>query len=179
MGGKQKLLAQWEGKPVLAHAADTLLAARVVSLHVVVGADAHALGAALADRELEMVPNPEHAEGMAASLRAGLAALPRSVDGVLICLGDMPRVRARHVDALIDAFGAAEPEAICVPVYGGQRGHPVLFSLAWRHAMEALRGDRGARSLLEAHPEHVHEVAVADDGIHLDVDTVQDLRALS
>ena len=71
MGGEQKLLVEWQGKPLLAHAADALLASRIASLHVVVGADAPALRAALAGRALDIVENPAHAEGMAASLRAG------------------------------------------------------------------------------------------------------------
>ena len=178
MGGEQKLLVEWQGKPLLAHAADALLASRVASLHVVVGADAAALREALSGRALDIVENPEHAEGMAASLRAGLAALREPVDAVLVCLGDMPRVRAEPVDALIDAFAEAGPEAICVPLHSGRRGHPVLFGASHQNELRMLRGDRGARSLLEAHPECVHEVPVADDGIHLDVDTEEDLRAL-
>lgn len=178
MGGEQKLLVEWQGKPLLAHAADALLASRIASLHVVVGADAPALRAALAGRALDIVENPAHTEGMAASLRAGLAALREPVDAVLVCLGDMPRVRAEHVDALIDAFAEAGPEVICVPVYEGRRGHPVLFGARYFDALRALRGDRGARSLLQDHLDDVCEVVVSDDGIHRDIDTSEDLRAL-
>ena len=178
MGGAQKLLTEWMGKPLLAHAADALLASRAASLHVVVGADGAALAAALAGRDLEVVPNPAHAEGMASSLRAGVASFREPVDGVLICLGDMPRVRAAHVNALLEAFAGAGPEAICVPVHDGRHGHPVLFAAAHFDALRALRGDRGARSLLEVRAECVVEVPVSDDGIHLDVDTAEDLRAL-
>jgi len=178
MGGQQKLLAEWAGKPLLAHAAGALLASRITSLHVVVGADATALREALSGRALDIVENPEHAEGMAASLRAGLGALREPVDAVLVCLGDMPRVRAEHVDALIDRFEEAGAEAICVPVHGGRRGHPVLFAAAYFDALCVLQGDRGARELLESHPEYVHEVLVPDDDIHSDVDTAEDLRVL-
>jgi len=90
----------------------------------------------------------------------------------------MLRVRAAHVDALLAVFAEAGPEAICVPLHSGRRGLPVLFGVSHQNELRTLRGDQGARSLLETHPECVHEVPVADDGIHFDIDTAEDLRAL-
>ena len=112
---------------------------------------------------------------MGASIRAGVEGIAAATDAVLVCLADMPALRAAHVDALIDAFADAPPERICVPVHRDRRGHPVLFGAAHFPALCEIEGDRGARGILAAAAAHVREIDVSDDGILLDVDTLEDL----
>lgn len=121
------------------------------------------------------VVNADPAKGMASSLAAGVAALPQEVDGVMVLLADMPRVSAAHVAALAAAF---RPDGICVPVFQGRRGNPVLLSRRFFAAMQTLTGDKGARGLIAQHAEAVIEVPMADDGILIDVDTPESLQAL-
>jgi molybdenum cofactor cytidylyltransferase len=173
-----KLLERLDGGPLVVRAVDALLASSARPVLVVTGHQAEAVRAALAGRDVETVDNPRHAEGMASSLRAGVAALPPGVAGALVCLADMPRVRAEHVGALLEAFDPDRGGSICVPVHAGRRGHPVLF--AARHFAELLQlsGDRGARALLEARPDVVREVPVDDDGVLVDIDTPEEFQAL-
>ena len=117
--------------------------------------------------------NPQPSAGLGASLACGVAALPDALDGVLVLLGDMPRVRAATCRALLDAFERAPPTAALAPVHVGTRGHPVLFGVAHRPALAALTGDVGARRVLAA--ADVVPIAVDDPGILLDVDTPEDL----
>ncbi len=116
---------------------------------------------------------PEHAEGMGASLRAGVAA--SDADAWLIGLGDMPRLRASTVEVLVAAL-ASETASIVAPVHAGRRGHPVGFSRTWRRALLALGGDQGARGILAAQAQAVHRIAVDDPGVLFDVDVPADLR---
>ena len=119
-----------------------------------------------------------YAEGLAASLRAGIAAVPEDAPGIIVSLGDMPNVTAPVLDRLAQAFTDA-PEALAVaPTLLGQRGNPVLLSRALFPAVAALTGDQGARRLLEEAGEAVIEVPLDDPAIALDVDTPEALRAV-
>jgi molybdenum cofactor cytidylyltransferase len=146
---------------------------------VVTGHDAEGVRAALAGRTVEFAHNPDHAGGMSSSLRVGLDAIGDKVDGALICLGDMPWVRAEHVEALVSAFDPNADRAICVPVHDRKRGNPVLWPARHFAEMRRLEGDRGARDLLSRYGEEISYVPVADEGVNLDVDTPETLRSLA
>ena len=88
--------------------------------------------------------------------------MPATCDGALILLGDMPKVDAPVLRALMAAFTGAD--AICVPVHQGRRGNPILWGKSYFAEMMGLSGDRGAKPLLARHAERVIEVAVASDG---------------
>ena len=117
------------------------------------------------------------AEGLASSLRAGLSALPQGLDGVIVCLGDMPDVSPATFEALIAAFNPVEGRAICLPVIGGKRGNPTLWGLQFLPDLIRLEGDSGARSLFGSHAEWICEVPVDDPGILQDYDTPAALAA--
>ncbi|MGH6953720.1 MAG: nucleotidyltransferase family protein, partial [Alphaproteobacteria bacterium] len=116
--------------------------------------------------------------GLSGSLTAGLAAVPEDADGALVCLGDMPRVSARDLDRLIDAFNPTEGRAICVPTHHGKRGNPVLFARRFFTEMRAVSGDVGARHLIGEHEDVVAEIGMADEGVLIDVDSPDALTAL-
>ena len=122
--------------------------------------------------------NPDHAEGISSSLKQGLRALPRGVDGAIICLGDMPRVSAAQIDKLIAAFNPVEGRAICVPTFNGKRGNPVLFARRFFEEMESVSGDVGARYLIGEAPDLVCEVEMDDRGVLLDIDTPEALAGI-
>jgi molybdenum cofactor cytidylyltransferase len=157
---------------------DEVLASAAARVEVVTGFEAEPVRSALAGRALDFAHNPEPGAGMAASLRIGILALGESLGGVLVCLADMPWVRAAHLDALISAFEARADRPICVPCFERQRGNPVLWPARHFAAIAALEGDRGARSLLAAHAAEVCYVPVADAGVTRDVDTPEALAAL-
>ncbi|HJS33830.1 MAG TPA: nucleotidyltransferase family protein, partial [Alphaproteobacteria bacterium] len=144
---------------------------------VVAGHDAAKVRAALGPRDVAVIENPDHAQGLSTSVRAGIAALPADIDGALFMLADMPRVGAAHIDRLIAAFNPVEGRAICVPTHKSKRGNPVLWAARFFPEMRALEGDKGARQLLAEHAEQVCEVEM-DDAILLDVDTPEALAAL-
>ncbi|MBL8781463.1 MAG: nucleotidyltransferase family protein, partial [Alphaproteobacteria bacterium] len=115
--------------------------------------------------------NPRFAEGMSTSLKAGLAALPADIDGVLVCLADMPAVTTHDIGKLIAAFNPTEGRAIIVPTHQGKRGNPVLFAQGFIDEMREAQGDAGARAVLSAHADAVYEVEMQDAGILADADT--------
>jgi molybdenum cofactor cytidylyltransferase len=179
MGEENKLLLEIDGRPMVTHAIDAMLASKVDHVLVVTGHEADAVRQAIGERPVTFVHNPAYADGLSTSLSAGLDALPRDVGGVLVGLGDMPRIGAADIDRLVAAFNPAEGRAICVPTVKGKRGNPVLFSVEFLGEMRGIEGDVGARHLIGAHHERVVEVEMADDAALIDVDTKEALEALS
>jgi molybdenum cofactor cytidylyltransferase len=175
--GANKLLAEVEGAPMVVRSVDAVLASRARPAVVVIGHEAGRVRQALAGRELVFVHNADYAAGLSTSLRAGIAALGGEVDGAVICLADMPWVRAAHIDALLDAFSASGASAICVPTFERKRGNPVLWPARCFAEIAMLTGDAGARTLLERHADSVCHVEVPDPGVTRDVDTPRELEA--
>lgn len=178
MGETNKLLSELDGKPLVLHAVDAALASRAAPVLVVTGHDPDRLRQALADRPVRIVHNPDYAEGLSTSLRAGLAALPDDAAAALICLGDMPRLTGPALDRLIAAFAPEEQRAIILPTVRGKRGNPVLWDRRFFAEIGRLTGDVGARHLIGEHAALVAEVPLEDDAALLDVDTPEALRQI-
>lgn len=181
--GGGKLLAPWGDGFLIEGALDAAAAAPVVLITVVTGADGRVEGAvrawaerrAQADR-LRLTHAADHAEGMAATLRAGIAALPSDTGGAFIFLGDMPRIPGEVAIDLATRLGPGVLAA--VPTFEGRRGHPALFSAALFPRLLALAGDEGARSILRGLGPGLAEAPMTSPGILQDVDTPEDLDAL-
>jgi molybdenum cofactor cytidylyltransferase len=177
--GHNKLMAEIGGEPLLLRIVDAALASRARPVLVVTGHEAERVRAALAKRPVTFAHNPDFATGLSSSLRRGLAALPTEVDAAIICLGDMLQVDAGLLDRLMHAFNPLEGRVICVPVWRGKRGNPVLWGRQLFAEMAALTGDVGAKHLMTEHPELVAEVPAESEAVLTDVDTPEALAALS
>lgn len=177
MGAENKLLADVRGRPMVGHVVDALLASQADVVIVVTGHDQRRVEVGLAGRPVRFVHNPDYADGMSTSLVRGVEALG-PVDAALIALGDMPLLRADHVDRLIDAFDPGAAYSVCVPVFDRKRGHPVLWARAHFDELRRLVGDVGARDLLRQHAHLVKEVPMPDGSVNIDVDTPEVLVAL-
>ena len=177
MGGPNKLLAELGGKTLVRIVAEQALASKAQSVIVVTGHQAEQVEKALQGLKVRFVRNPDFAEGLASSVKAGVAAVPENADGAVICLGDMPLISAHLIDRLIEAFAPDRGNLIAVPVSDGRRGNPVLWSRRFFNELMTLDGDIGARHLIARHSEAVAEVAVEGHGAFLDIDTPQALAA--
>jgi molybdenum cofactor cytidylyltransferase len=178
MQGPNKLLMDVGGKPMVAHIVDAALESTARPVIVVTGNAEAEIRAALSGRAVTFVHNPDYADGLSTSLRAGLRALPDEADGALVCLGDMPDIRAAHLDRLIAAFDPEEGRTICVPTVAGKRGNPVLWGRDWFAAMMDVKGDTGAKHLIGENADAVSEVPMPDDAATTDVDTPSDMKAM-
>jgi molybdenum cofactor cytidylyltransferase len=176
--GTNKLLTPISGKPMIRVSAEALLASAAAPVLVVTGHERERVEEALKGLDVRFIDNPAFASGLASSLKAGLAAVPQDADGVVVALGDMPLVAGRHVNRLIAAFNPAEHRTIIVPVHGGERGNPVLWGRQYFQEMLSLEGDRGAKSLMDKHEEHITEIAMRSDAVLADFDTPEALARL-
>jgi molybdenum cofactor cytidylyltransferase len=172
MGPRNKLLMRdASGQPMVTRVVVSSLASRADPVIVVTGHEAGAISESLTGLPVHLVHAPNYAQGMSASLQAGIAALPNAAGGALICLGDMPLVSAALLNRLISAFEAATHPAIVVPLCDGVRGNPVLWGHAFFGAVATLSGDQGARTLLAAFAGNVVTVETGDDAVLRDFDT--------
>jgi molybdenum cofactor cytidylyltransferase len=178
MGGPNKLLEPIDGVPMVVRTAQRLLSSRARPIVAVLGNQADQVDAALGKLPLQRVRNAAFAEGLSTSLKCGLAALPADLDGVIVCLGDMPLVAGRDIDRLIAAFNPLEGRAIVVPTRRGKRGNPVLWASRFLPEMAELAGDVGAKHLIGEHADLVAEVEMDSDAVLTDIDTPDALAAL-
>jgi len=175
--GSNKLLQEWRGKPLLRWTVEAALRSAARPVVVVTGNEAAKIEAALKGLDVQFTHNPDYREGLSASLKAGLAAVPHSADGALVLLGDMPEVSAALIDRMLAGFSPADNRSICIAVHERKRGNPVLWARRFFPAIEALTGDAGAKHLLALHEELVCEID-ADEGVLRDIDTPEALAAL-
>jgi len=175
--GSNKLIAELDGEPIVRRTVRAVLGSRARPVVVVTGHEADAVRAALAGLDVRLVHNPDFADGMSTSLRVGVAAAG-AVAAALICLGDMPRLEARHLDAVIDAYRTGDPDEIIVPTCDRKRGNPVLWPHSYFAEIAELSGDVGARALIDRHADQVRLLAIDDPAILVDVDTPAALAEL-
>lgn len=172
MGAENKLLLPGpDGRPMILHSLAPLRAV-FAEVTVVLGHEAPELRAALAAEPVTCLEAADYAEGLAGSLRAGIAALGPEVEGVLVALGDMPCIAEETLRRLAAAH---RPGGVALPEYRGRIGNPVLWDRAYFPAMLRLSGDRGAKSLLPE-PPALCRVAVEDEGVLIDFDTQESLK---
>ena len=170
-----KLLADLGGAPVIRRVADAVGSVGFAEVIAITGAGDAAIRRALAGADLLVSHATDWAEGMAASLRVGVAALTPQAKGVCIFLGDMPLVPVGSCAGLVEA--AEQAGYAARPRCEGKPGHPVAFTRAAFADLMALEGDQGATALLKARPERVAYCDTADKGVLLDIDTPEDLAA--
>jgi molybdenum cofactor cytidylyltransferase len=172
-----KLLMSLGDRPVIRHVVQTALDVGLDPATVVVGPDREALRAALQGLAVRIVGNDDYEEGLASSIRAGVAAIAADVDAAVFLLGDMPLIAPRHLGPLLAAF-PAKGRSICIPTYRTRRGNPVLWSAQYFPRLLELRGDQGARALFRQLADQIFEVEMPDDAVLVDIDTQAALDAV-
>ncbi len=166
------------GRPMVARVVDNLLSSAARPVIVVTGHRAEEVRAAVAGRPVQVVHAAEYLDGLSASLRVGIAAVPAQASAALVCLGDMPLVTGRMIERLIEAYDPDEGRSVVVPTCRGKIGNPVLWDRRFFPDIAGLVGDVGARPLLERHSEHVAQVELDTDAVLRDFDTVESLATL-
>ncbi len=173
--GTPKLLLPLAGTTVIGCVVDALLGASIDQVLVVVRPDDSPLRAALAERRVEFVANPDPDADMLSSVRCGLLALPASCETAIIAPGDQPGLSAALVRDLIAAYRASD-RSILVPTHAGRRGHPLLVSTRYREEILSQFDGVGLRGLLLSHPGEVLQWPTSDPAVFEDLDDPDDYR---
>jgi molybdenum cofactor cytidylyltransferase len=178
--GTAKALLDYQGKTFAKHLADVTTHPRVGVLRVVLGAKADEIRAHLDTIDAAaFVVNSEWKSGQLSSIHTAIRSLPtNATEGLMLCPVDHPMISRQVVAALISAFDLSS-KSIVVPVYGGRRGHPVIFRANLYSQLLAASPEIGARQVVWTHEEQILEVATDEEGVTLNlVDPVAYQRAL-
>lgn len=175
MAPQNKLLLPFRGKTVIQTVLDAIVPLGFVEILVVTGFEKNRIEEALRDYRVRLVFNADHEQGMATSIAAGISEARTNSDGFMIFLGDMPWIEQEVLRRQIQTFYGSPEESIVVSVFEKRRGNPVIFAQKYRNELLKLRGDRGARSVMERYPEKVIEVPVRDERALNDLDHRKDI----
>ncbi len=178
LGGRPKALLRHRGRPLVEHAVGVLRTAGCTRVHVVLGARAAAVREQAELGDCVLVENPDWAEGMGSSLRAGLDSLAGTgTRAALVSLVDQPGIGPAAVARVLAAY--EDETSLVAAAYDGVRGHPVLFGAAhWAGIAATATGDRGARAYLKEREEAIRLVECGDVARPYDIDTEADLTHL-
>jgi len=175
-GSTDKLLQPLpDGRPIALAAAEHLIEAIPNSI-VVLRAENTALATLLVNAGLKVIFCNENEREMADSLTAAIrysASVEVTNDGFVIALADMPYIQSETIRAVANKI--ATGASIAIPTFQNQRGHPVGFYAKFRHELESLQGDEGARSIIKRYADEVELLPTDDAGILADIDTPADL----
>ncbi|MFD7336753.1 NTP transferase domain-containing protein [Streptomyces violascens] len=180
LGGRPKALLPHRGRPLVENAVRVLREGGCRTVYVVLGAAAEEVRARADLTGCVLVDNPDWAQGMGSSLRAGLEALTASDEasgGALVSLVDQPGIGPEAVARVLAAHRSGD--SLAAASYDGKRGHPVLFGAdRWADIAASATGDRGARAYLKAHEAEIALVECGDIAEPYDIDTEADLGRL-
>ncbi len=170
--GRPKALVELGGERLVDRGVRTLTGGGCVPVLTVLGAADTTVPGALT------VSNPDWATGMGSSLRAGIDAMPDTVDALLVALADQPLVTAGAVRRLVDAFGQGARAAVAT--YNGNPRNPVMLGREhWSTVYSMAEQDVGARPFLRAYSHLVTTVACDDIASPDDIDTEEDLARMT
>jgi molybdenum cofactor cytidylyltransferase len=177
MRGGDKLLEQIAGQPLLQVMLERALAATEGSVLCALPGPDHPRSACLGDLRVTPIFVPDAAEGMGASLRAGVAALPADASAVMILPADMPELTADDLRKMLTAQKEAPDMILRAVDCDGIEGHPVIFPADLFPALGTCHGDTGARDVLRAHSGRIVTVPLPDRHATTDLDTPEDWAA--
>jgi len=173
--GSPKQLVRFNGRPLLHAAVTRAVEAAGHAVTVVLGANAAELTPLLRHTPASIAINREWSEGLASSIRTGMAHTPGTVDTVLIMLADQPLVTAEDLRRLLST-ARRNPSSIVAAMYDGVVGVPATFPRWCFRELIELRGDQGARALLHRHADRIVRLPMPDAAV--DIDTPEDLLHL-
>jgi molybdenum cofactor cytidylyltransferase len=172
-----KLLARIGGKTLLERALDSVPASEVRETVVVVGHDAASVSAALAGvKDATVVVNADYRAGLGSSIRAGILALAKDTNGAMLLLADQPFISRSLLHRLLRAFEEGGSKGIVATAQGDLVTPPVVFSKRYFGELARLRGDQGARSVIQRHAPDVSLVRVRSRRTLADIDTRDDFE---
>ena len=176
--GTMKQLLPWGNSTILQHVVDTAFTVNPAEIIVVLGHNAGEISNVLQNKPVKIVVNKEFSKGMSSSLKTALRHISPDSDTYVFMLGDQPLVTVDTLKLLL-ARHAASDLNITVPVYKNIKGRPVVMDSKYREELMTLKGEIGAKQVIDGHPDDVQEVPVDSEEIIIDIDTQEEYKKYS
>jgi len=169
--GRPKAFLPIEGQTFIERIVNVFKESKVEKILVVLGHNADETKNQISHLPVSVIVNEDYSKGQLSSLHAAVRSLSgESVDGIVVHLVDQPFVSTEVIDLIIDNFYSSK-KLIVLPCYHGRRGHPVLFSKALFPELLNAPLDRGAKTVVHAHPAETLMIEVDDERVTVDLDT--------
>ena len=176
MGGENKLTKKIQGIPLIKHSVKNILASSINELIIVLGYQKEIIEKLIDKHEkVKFIFNKDFESGMASSIKTGLNNLSEKTESFFISLGDMPMVSHNIYNQIIKFKDNKE---IIVPTYKGQQGNPVLFDKSMKEKVLDIRGDVGAKKILELNKDKILNLEINDQNITKGFNTQDDFSSL-
>lgn len=176
--GTMKQLLPWGNKTILQQVVDTASGVNPTEIIVVLGHNADEISKVLQGKPVKIVVNNEFSKGMSSSLKTALRHISPESDTYVFMLGDQPLVTVNMLQLLL-AHHAASNLGITVPVYHNVKGRPVIIDSKYREELMTLKGEIGAKQVIDNHPDDVQEVPVDSEEVIVDIDTQEEYKKYS
>ena len=173
--GIPKQLLKWQGKPIISYILDQINQVGFYSTIVVLGNDSKKIEDIIGKRKLIIITNPLWQSGIGTSIRAGVRALPRSIDAVIIFVVDQPFLSSILIKSIINTY-IKEKSMIVATQVNGIQTNPVLFDRCMFKALKRLKDDEGAKIYLNS--DNISLLKWEDDRLLMDIDTIEDYHKL-
>lgn len=179
MEGRNKLLAEVKGKPMIRRVVEAALDSKADETIVVLGWDEGRVRQALADLPCRLIVNREFENGQSSSLKTGLNEVAPETKAVLILPGDIAKIDSQSIDKVVNAY-ILDGGTILVAAHKGRYGHPILIDKRLFNDIAQISEEtRGLKSVIKKHENEIRLVEVDTDIVLRDVDTPEDLRRLT
>ena len=176
MNGENKLTKEIQGIPLIKLSVKNILASSINELIIVLGHQKEIIEKLIdKNKKIKFVFNKNFESGMASSIKTGLNHLSEKTEAFFICLADMPMVNHDIYNQLIKSKDNKE---IIVPTYKGQQGNPVLFDKSMKEKVLDIKGDVGAKKILELNKDKILNLEINDQSIARGFDTQDDFNSL-
>jgi len=173
--GSPKMLLPFKGDTMLGIVIRNVKGSEVDGVMVVLGAEKKKTAEIAGKLNVSYCFNADYKQGMLSSVKCGISSLPDDPGAILIFQGDQPLIRSETGNMLINAYRNSST-GILIPVYAGQRGHPLLIDNKYREEIMKISPDVGLRALSQKFPEDVLEIESDDPGILKDFDTLEEYK---
>ena len=186
MKGENKLTKEINGVPLIKYAVKNILGSTVDELIIVLGHEKEILEKIIEDnKKIKFVYNSNFASGVASSIKIGVENISKRSEAFFICLGDMPNVNQNIYNKLIKSrsnynkkFSTKYKKEIIIPTYEEQYGNPVLFSKFMKEKIMKVKGDNGAKEIIQLNKDKILNIPFNQDGILLDFDSEDNFKTL-
>ena len=168
-----KLLLKIKKVTIIERTIENLILCNFDNLYVILGYQSSLFTKILKKFNISLVFNKEYKKGMSSSIKKGIQTLDAKSNGVMICLADMPKINTNTYTTLIKIFKKfynKKNPLIVVPEHNGVNGNPVIFSNHFYSYLENIKGDNGAKALIEKSKKYIKKVKVTNNSILKDVD---------
>ena len=177
MNGKNKLIKEIKGIPLLKHSIKNILDSSIDELIIVLGFEKEIIKNLITEnKKIKFAINKNYESGLSSSIKSGLNHLSDNTKAFFICLGDMPNVSKEIYNQLINASFRNKDKEIFVPYYQERQANPILFSKKMKDEIQKIEGDFGAKKIIADNEKKVFKLSIQDKGVITDFNNINDFE---